>query len=178
MDIAGRRHGGHPEHMYESSLLRAQSWNKPWYKLKHWFQWQVHTNYRIHTNKSVFSFTFCHLLCQAPEIYKETEHPVQLDQKPTSCVETDISTATQCSSSMWPELHVCRALSLGGGLSRARGPGEDVGMGCRAWRSREGSEARKKAVWGGWRKVTKASFFVKKFGINLELDPKVCGSPS
>lgn len=114
MDIAGRRRGGHPEHMYESSLLRAQSWNKPWYKLKHWFQWQVHTNYRIHTNKSVFSFTFCHLLCQAPEIYKETEHPVQLDQKPTSCVETDISTATQCSSSMWPELHVCRALSLGG----------------------------------------------------------------
>lgn len=60
-----------------------------------------------------------------------------------------------------------------GGLSRARGPGEDVGMGCRAWRSREGSEARKKAVWGGWRKVTKDSFFVKKFGINLELDPSL-----
>lgn len=177
MDIAGRWGGGHPEHMYESSLPRAhaQSWNKPWYTLKHWFQWQIHTNYRIHTNESVFAFTFCHLLCQAPEIYKETEYPVQLDQKPTSCVETDISTVQL--------IYVARAARVPGtqfrgGLSRARGPGEDVGMGCRAWRSREGSEARKKAVWGGWRKVTKASLLVKKFGINLELDPKVCGSPS
>jgi len=48
-----------------------------------------------------------------------------------------------------------------------------VGREGRGWRFREGCKAREKAVWGCWRKVTKA-FFVKR---TWNLIPKYVGTP-